>query len=206
MAYVITLEPEKRLYDKIVKLKNLSKNIAGNQLYLGDEPHLTLYAGNLQGLTAIKAELESLSKQLKKEKVEIKGWFVFKDDTITKKNTLVCELDNKSIGRLRDIQMKVVFVLRKYRKKEGLKRYESSYETLGTIEQENIRKYGFPFVGNIWKPHFSIASFEKNVFDKIWGKMDKLCPKGNYDIVSMNIYSLYEKRWSMKLVKKFEFD
>ena len=124
MVYVVTLEPGKKLHEEIISIKNKVKSIVGDQLYLKHNPHLTLYVGNFDGLDNFSDELDAYAAGIKNNDVKITGWFVFKDDVITKKNTLVCELSDNSISNLKSVQQEVVDIMNKYRGKQLLKRYE----------------------------------------------------------------------------------
>ena len=217
-AYVITLEPEFELFSKIKELKSIARELVGKQLYLDDEPHLTLYIGEFNEFNNWDKEFSELVKRIKdnyitinKEnnkaiKIEIRGWQVFASDKVTNKNTLVCQLGDINIPTLRKIQEDVIICLNKYRKPDMLKRYKQAYENMDEILKENLNNYGYPFVGKIWDPHFGIASFDKRAFDSIWYKLKEKRPKGFYTISAINIYELNQDTEELNLIKKYQLN
>ena len=71
-----------------------------------------------------------------------------------------------------------------------LQRYINTYDSLPAQFRKSLEKYGYPFVGNIWKPHISIASFEKEALKKVWSAVKELCPNGEYYPDTLVVYKL----------------
>jgi hypothetical protein len=188
-TYVFAIRPEKELFEKIIKIKSIARRIAGNQLYLDDEPHITIYVAMLKETGEWIGELKNaLSGKLAKETFTVNGWHVFENDAITGFDTLVCEISGrKSLG---DIQMTVVSELEGFRDKSIPERYLKTPTTLPKEFRKSIDKHGYPFVGDIWKPHISIASFEKKDLIKVWPSIKDLCPREQYCPDSLVIYEL----------------
>ncbi len=67
-----------------------------------------------------------------------------------------------------------------------------------------IPKYGFPFVGDMWRAHFTIASFEKDVFTEAWQQLGKLAPPTTTRINKLVLQAIQPdcvellKEWSIK--------
>lgn len=206
-VYVITLEPDSILRKKILKIKKGAKMLVGRQHYLTDEPHLTLYVGKFKHISLFDKGLKLLVKGTKKlsNPITIKGWTVFKKDILTKRSTLVCGIGKKDTANLRKTQKKIIYFMQDYQQKGLIKRYQKIYSILKGDEKKSIKKYGFPFVGRIWKPHLTIASFDKQSFDIIWKRFKNSCPKGTYGVVSLNVYALNERVGNIKLAKRYRF-
>lgn len=197
-TYVITLIPEKKLCNIILNLKNKAKKIVGNQLYIDDLPHITLYIINVKESFFDDFE-EKIS--LKKFNIYISGWLNFLNDPITKKNTITFRIKkNKEI----DKYQKDIINLFDNIKKNVSKRYKKMYPSLNKEFKNNIELYGYPFIGNIWKPHISIASFDKESFNKIYDNFKKIDINGSYYIDSLNIYKLDENKNKLKLLKRIK--
>lgn len=206
VIYVIALQPDNALFNNIKRLKSEAKKLVGDQAYLNDAPHLTLYLGYFDNFFGFDKELNLATKKINgylKKGIRIDGWVIFKDDVITKKQTLVCSITEEASGRLKEVQKIVVSIMKKYRKNIILKRYVQAYSGLGDIEKKNLDEYGFPFVGDIWKPHINIASFDKKAFAEVWENFKNECPKGGYNIDSLNIYKLDENEEKLRLIKKY---
>lgn len=207
VIYVITLEPVKILSKKIKDIKTKVKVLVGDQLYLRDKPHLTLYLGDFKDIIKWGKRFGTLIKSIKKEickiQIEISGWIIFKRDIMTGKCTLACNIAKRDIDILKTTQKKVIDFLKSYRSKKLVRRYKNVYVRFTNVERQNLERCGFPFVGKSWKPHFTIASLEKKTFNDVWAKIKNLCPKGYYNISSVNIYSLEGKEESMNLIKRY---
>ena len=187
MDIVIALIPEKELYDKIVEIKKTAKQLSEKHQYIDDNPHLTLYVGKLKGIPKIRDVFDI--------QFSIIDWVIFERDAITGKTTLACKLDEESVRVLREFQEKIINNLSKL--SEGiLDRYGGI--VLEEKERKNLEKFGFPYVGEIWVPHFTIASFSD--FDKVWEKSKSECPRGRYKFSSLNIYELENEK--LKLLKE----
>lgn len=207
VVYVITLEPEKRLKKEITRIKDEVRHLVGDQLYLLDEPHLTLYIGQFGNVRVFEEAFEKLVETLrakpKRVNLEIVGWASFKDDSITGRDTLVCDFAKKHIPALQEIQMEIVTCLSRFRRPGLIRRYQSVYDRLGPGERENLDNFGYPFVGEIWKPHFSIASFDKKAFSIAYRAFKDNCPVGCYRASSINLYALDEATERLELIKRW---
>jgi hypothetical protein len=206
MAYVITLEPENKLKSKILSIKRAAKKAVGEQLYIDDVPHISVYLGNFNELNSLKAELSKLASKMKKLKISIDNFFVFENDLVTKKDTFVYTFKDQDKKLLSKVQDKVVKILNPFRTKEILERYQKENESFSSIFKENIDKYGFPFVGNIWIPHMTIASFDKERLNKIKEMLIKSAPKGSFYLDSLVLYEIRGKNEKLYIKKKYRLE
>lgn len=198
MCYVITINPEPILFKKILAIKNAIKKEFGKQLYLDDDPHCTLYICKLNDETIFNDFYKKFQNlNVENFKINISDWLIFEKDPITFKKVLGCKLNNP---KLNNLQLEIVNFFQKYRKKEVIQRYKN-VNFSGELKN-NLDKYGFPFVGEIWIPHISIGSFDEVVFDKIWQKFKGEYPKGDYYMNSIVIYKLNELNNKLTKIKE----
>ena len=182
-------EPDRELAEFIIDCKKLAREIAGEQKYLNDFPHLTLYVGNFNYGERMFEELDSKLTMTTGE-IKLEGWNTFLNDPVTSGHTIVIEVASTGLKFLRNIQMDVVRTANKYRSAKLLKRYENNESY--TIEmKESLNKYGFPFVGDIWCPHFTIASFEKDVYEKVWEKLRLRRPPETVKIEKLKLSNIH---------------
>ena len=208
--YVIALEPGRKLSGKIRSIKKKAKRITGPQKYLADAPHCTLMVVNSGRAAEIKEELakacaDLIAPGLDKIELGIRGWFVFSDDVITGNETLVAELERRSQAELAKIQEKTVIRMSRLRSPGLPERYAKARPGLPKDMRESLKKFGYPFVGRGWKPHMTIASFDKPAFAGVWKALKDSCPKGRFKFGSAAIYRLGKdekltlvKRWPLK--------
>ena len=204
-VYVFVLEPEKKLSRMIKAFKEEALAKVGNQLYLKDAPHSTLYISNFKQIDEWHDEFCSLIEEIKKEespiKISFKGWHTFEDDPITKKDTLACEIRNNK--QLFAVQKKLILFLKKYRNKGLIERYERIYKNAPKDIKDNLDKYGYPFAGKIWRPHISIASFDKASLNELLKHPLGELPRKSYKIEFISIYELDEKDDKLSLVRRY---
>lgn len=204
--YSIFLEPNEVLSKKIREIKKEVKSLVGNQLYLKDKPHLTLHHADFKNISEWEGEFEQMIRKIKenlsKIQIRISGWTIFKNNA-TKQHTLSCKIDEKDTESLKKIQVPVADFFNKYRNPVIIQRYKELYPELSLTERQNLEKYGFPFIGDIFKPHLSIATFEENAFNKAWINLKDSCPKGSYEVSSLSIYSFESNDKDMEQVKKY---
>lgn len=191
-TYVVAIQPEDKLFKKIKKIKQQVKNIVGDQDYLRDDPHLTLYIGEFTNFRKWDNEFTEFVKELKVIKSELAGWYIFDKDPITGKKTICVEIIKDK--KLSEIQKKIIKLLSSYRKNNIPQRYKKVYTNLKPIFKKNIDKFGFPFVGSIWIPHLNVASFTNNAFDDVWEFLKSKKLTGEYILQKIVIYELKQEK------------
>ncbi|MGF3555028.1 MAG: hypothetical protein ACQXXF_07175 [Thermoplasmatota archaeon] len=166
--YFIALVPEKKFYSKINSIKNLILKKFGNQQYLLDPPHLTLFVGRTKNLEPIKKEIENM--KFKKTLIKIKNLSFFRTDKITKKQTIAFFLSRESEKKLREMQLNVILKIARYN--SGI---VDRYKNINFSKKEfgNLKNFGYPFVGKNWTPHITICSADKNVSSQILSLVNK---------------------------------
>ena len=154
MKIAIFIEPNYKLNINILYWKKIIKKDIGNQIYLNHPPHLTLFTLNIKKLTCTNfLNIKKLIGQYKSFKIKIKEASSFTNDPITKGQTLHYSL-NKNI-KLQVLQKKLLHLFKDFRL-AGLKKND-----LKGAMKTNYKKYGYPFCGKNWVPHFTIASIKK---------------------------------------------
>lgn len=201
--YVFTLEPEKNLYEKILSIKDLAREKVGEQQYLKDEPHLTLYVSNLDDIKKWDDGLAKIVENYKDISIDIDRWHLFIDDPITHKDTITINIEKSSTIILHNLQDILINELVKFKKDELLNRYKNSYNNMNEEFKNNVDYCGYPFAGKIWLPHFGIASFDKDSFNIFWPLVKDSCPIGNYFAKAINVYELNELDDSLKKIKSY---
>lgn len=181
--YVVTLTPDEDAMEEVTKLKSRLHDLVGHQQYLDDEPHVTLYVGDLSIDPGNGLDLPRLSRTT----FEIIGWEVFRDDTVTGNHTLVCKIRSRGINKY---QKKVAATLESFRERPMIERFEKVYDDFDERRQENLTEYGYPFIGEGWKPHLTVSSIDPSDFQKVWKELEDEAPIGEYEFVSVKVYEL----------------
>ena len=188
--------PENDLSNNIEFIKTYFGSKSKINKYLDHLVHSSIYVFNTEliEINDIIKEFENLQNTLIPITSKITKWIVFGDDILTGLNTLCLEVE--LTNELKNLQYDIVNTLFKFHSNE----FQNSFE--GDLKISND-KYGYPFVGEHWIPHFTIGSMEIET-KKILEDSDGLFqfPK---DIVINNL-SLYKIEGdSHSLIKKIRF-
>lgn len=198
--YFIAFCPEKKLCDLINKQKGIIRKLAGEQTYLSHPPHTTVIVFTTNNLRSIETVLERTAHGFDKIPIKIGSFHVFYDDPFTKGHTITYSLGRDSINAMKDAQIKIVSAIDGFNTRRALPKNSEAYGKLGVIEKANVDRYGFPFIGDNWMPHLTLASIDKNKFDKLFEtlKMNQI----NGDFFLDNL-ALYKTGNPPSLIRKF---
>jgi len=166
-VYVIALEPDASFAQWVLQRKEQVRHLAGPQRYLDHPPHLTLYVAAFRDLDP-RPRTAELSVALGAPRAVIDRWHVFPADQLTGGHTLVCDVPDECRAALEDVQRHVVDRLAPHRDRETCRRrYATAWERLSPAERDNVERFGFPFVGPIWRAHVTIASIRPEDWDRV---------------------------------------
>tara|TARA_B100000029_G_scaffold507570_1_gene592484 strand:- start:670 stop:1266 length:597 start_codon:yes stop_codon:yes gene_type:complete len=183
MNIALFILPNESLNKEIILWKQKASIIKLQQMYNNHPPHMTIINLNINSLSNVIQELTKLFSTIKKFKIEVNKSDVFYNDTATNGgHTLYFK--SKPNDSLYSLQLKIAEKLIQYKIKSDSK---YNFNKINLIN--NYNKYGFPFIGNVWIPHFTITSIQthqKNIFIEKF-----LSYKINYSI-NVNKISLWE--------------
>jgi len=150
----ILLEPNNPLKNIIInwKKKLKRKNIKGK--FINHPPHSTIFFANIRNKKKLFLIIEKTIKEFKKFKIIVNRTDVFKNDLFTNRDTIY--LNIKKNRKLLLLQKKIAFNLRSLVEKKS--KNKKSLKFKNKLLDRSQKKYGFPFVGNHWIPHFTIGS------------------------------------------------
>jgi 2'-5' RNA ligase len=151
------IEFDNLITKKILSQKKNVKKKFGDQTYLDHPVHLTLFTLKIQKVSDLKMiYLKEKKKTNKPFLIEIKSPDIFIDDPLTKGHTIYYRI--KKSKTIKEIQLTH---LKKINKKIKVFKNDINFFN-NPILDRNYKKYGFPFVGDVWIPHITIASL-KNI-------------------------------------------
>jgi len=197
--YFFALLPEKRLTDLIYNQKNFIRELSGEQIYLSEPPHITLYVLTVKN-KRIFSKLEELTSGMNIPPISLKDFNIFYNDLQTRGNTITYSLDEESAGSMRKIQSTLINTFSPFNTKELFSKPEI-YDKMTPLEKENTDNYGFPFVGKNWIPHLTLASINKQDFSRVWKEIRKKQIKGKFLIESLGLYNTGAN--PLKLIRGF---
>ena len=161
MSLAVFILPKEPFTSELLFWKNKIKKNFPKEPYANHPPHLTLI--NLDCIDESEAikKLSSFSKKLGSIKIEVNSRNVFLNDAFTGGDTIYFGL--KQSNSLMKLQILIADSLVPIKKNINL---NNSFKNDSLLFRSN-KKYGFPYVGDHWIPHFTVASLIDNKRKKI---------------------------------------
>ena len=152
MSFAIFILPEGGLITELVRWKERVKNELPDQPYTAHPPHLTLINMEVRNEEDGIDAVIPFSGSLDPFQISVNRTDVFWSDNVTGGHTIFFGIEkNESLYAL---QQSLADALLKVKKNSLLTNYNTDNKQLF----ESYNKYGFPFVGDHWIPHFSVSS------------------------------------------------
>ncbi|MCG6154653.1 DUF1045 domain-containing protein [Rubinisphaera margarita] len=198
----LALEPDETLSKSVIARKQQVRDLVGEQQFLADPPHSTLYLARYRNTGPLVSCAAHLAQSLVAPEAQLAGWHLFTDDNLTGKHTLVCGLTEASKQQLRDVQQRVVEGMAPLRDRAGTRaRYDSAWARLTPQECDSIEEWGFPYVGDILQPHVTIASIDQQTWPIVWEELRSFAPLGPVVFPALCLFALDGER--PVLLKRF---
>lgn len=196
--YAIFIEPQAELREEILLTKNLVELNLPGQKYCNHPPHCTVIFGAYEEphcwINALQVVAESFSPFL----LTTEGYYVFYNDRLAGGgHTLVIKAALSPL--LSQLQISVSEILSRH-KIEALS--ISKHPDNDPISL-SLARYGFPFVGNHWVPHFSIASLKIRRNAKILRQIVVRPQRYSFQVDELSVWKVdednHEKMYSVRL-------
>ncbi len=189
----IALQPDPRLTERLFGYKQRTHALVGPQLFLEDPPHLTVYLALYPTQTTLLAHLEPLARQLPTLLTRILGWHVFQSDPLTGNHTLVCAIHPDDQQTLRGVQQQIVEVVAPRRDVSATRdRFGTRLQQLSVSQQAAIAAVGFPYFGEGWIPHFTVASIRPDDWEQVFDELQDDPPHGEFYCPALVEYLLVD--------------
>ncbi|MDA0323529.1 MAG: 2'-5' RNA ligase family protein [Verrucomicrobia bacterium] len=157
IRYAVFMEPGGPLRDFVVDEKRRVEECLPGQTYCAHPPHGTLIVASCEQGADLESALQRALRDVQALDVKTTGMHPFYDDAMAGGgHTVVVKAGlSPSLGAL---QFAVAEALRPFL-------VETENDPAQAIDwagpfRESLDRYGFPFVGPHWMPHFSIASLK----------------------------------------------
>jgi 2'-5' RNA ligase len=187
----VALKPEPALFAVVQRYKDRTRSLAGDQLYLSDPPHLTVYLAVFPPEFRAASVLSAVMSR-PAPRVRIVGWHSWLGDALTGRNTLVCDIHPDDKAELRKFQTVVVSALAPHRDVVATEaRFAGRLSALTPEQRDNVRHFGFPYLGDGWQPHVSIASIDPAHWPAVWSEFEPQPPSGAFTMPVLDEYELH---------------
>jgi 2'-5' RNA ligase len=187
----LSLDPDPTIGALVLRHKHEVRALVGNQLYLNDPPHVTLYLALFSSRRKVIDLATELVENLTPPEVTISGWHVFERDQLTGNQTLVFQFSPVCIAQLQAVQQSALRCLGPERDRRATEaRYASRLEALSPVEQRSIQEFGFPFTGKQWHPHLTIASIQPTAWQRVADCLLSETPRAKGQFDSLTVFEL----------------
>jgi 2'-5' RNA ligase len=152
--FAVFIEPDYRLKKFIKVLKKKIYTNYNNSFFLNHPPHSTIFYSDLKNNKLALSNILKIFKRKMNIKIICKVYSSFTDTPIKGQSTLFIKIKkNKELSKL---QLDLANNLSNYVKKEYLIKNKNKFKQ--KYLKSSFLKYGFPYVGRHWIPHFTIGS------------------------------------------------
>lgn len=187
----LALEPDEKLTSLVLGHKRKVRELVGEQQFLNDPPHSTLYLASYSDTDALASQVAQITDHLSLPVMDLVGWHVFPHDHLTGKDTLVCSFTEASKQEIRKLQRQVIEVASPLRDVANTRaRYDDAWDRLSAEECDSIENWGFPYIGGILQPHVTIASIAQQAWPTVWKELESLSPSGQVGFPAICLYAL----------------
>ena len=152
MSLAIFILPKGDLRSELVRWKERVKDELPNQPYATHPPHMTLINLEVRNEEEGIATVLAFSSSIDPFQISVKRTDVFWDDVATGGHTLFFGIEKNDA--LFALQQLVADALLGCKKNGPV----PDYSTKSKQFLKSYYRYGFPFVGDHWIPHFSVSS------------------------------------------------
>lgn len=199
----VAFEPDEATARQVDVYKDRVRELVGDQLYLSDPPHMTLYLAMYGDADQMIDSARKCAQQIAAPQFAVSGWHTFYGDPLTGRNTLVLDFSEADRRRLRQTQVEIVSALATNRDAVAtLERFRSRWSSLSRGEQEACCRWGFPYVGDGWHPHLTIASIDPHDWHAIESTLLRETPKGVVRCRRLQVFQLVNN--DPQLIESFE--
>lgn len=152
MSLAIFILPEESFANEIILWKERVESKLPKQPYTVHPPHMTFLNLEVRNEDDGIAAISSLSDSINPFEIIVNRTNVFWDDPSTGGHTIFFGIEKND--NLFALQKLLANALKEIKKRVALPNYLKGSEQL----VKSYNKYGFPFVGDHWIPHFSVSS------------------------------------------------
>jgi hypothetical protein len=187
----VALKPDDRLRGLVQGYKDRARELIGDQLYLDDPPHLTVYLACYPEPVRLAPLLRAVAAETSPPRVRLVGWHAFENDALTGRHTLTCAIHPDDKQALRAFQARVVAAVAAHRDRAATEaRFAGRFAHLTAGQRRNVVEFGFPYVGDGWEPHFTVASIDPAKWDDLLAEFRPRPPGGPFFCSALEEYQL----------------
>jgi len=191
-ALLVGINPPKKLNDKICRYKSEVKKLCGYQDEVDVPPHITFVVNNFSNLNSMDRILKGLVHDFSPFVVEVDGMGYFPQ---MRKRALYARVIKTPI--LEKLQRRIVIDTTKLSQgcllQEYMRMHNPDFKYISE-EAENVNKYGYPYIGEIWQPHVTVAILDESCFESVGRKLLSENIKDRFELEYVTCYT-YDNNW-----------
>ncbi len=194
----VALHPAPALDRLIQGYKDRTAALVGDQLFLEDPPHSTVYLAHFPPGADPAAALAPLADR-PPPRVRLTGWAAFENDPLTARHTLIAAIHPDDKAALRELQAEVVRLVAPLRDAAATERhFRGRWQHLSEPQRAAVVDHGFPYLFAGWEPHFTVASIAPAAWAELRRHLDADPPHGEFACDSLRHYDLADGRPTLR--------
>lgn len=161
MSLAVFLKPNDALNREICRWKKIVNKKFNNSYYCNHPPHSTLINVDVENYNLAIEDIKKTVNMYKSFEIIVDDKNVFWDDMLTGGHTIYFEIKKNS--NLHILQKMIAKSL----KDHVIRKPASSHIRNDEKLHYSYKNYGFPFIGEHWLPHFTVASIKTSKNDSL---------------------------------------
>ena len=196
MSFAVFITPCGPLKTELLSWKEKIRKEYINQPYLNHPPHMTLINTEVISVETALNTIQKFDNSIKSFPISVKTTDVFWNDTATNGHTLFFKVEYDKT--LFEIQKSLANLIRPIKKKIRPPKNLTDNKLL----LDSFEKYGFPFVGDHWIPHFTVASVLKEKTEPVIKSFLSNSKKYNFMVRELSLWCVeHDQHTQLGIVK-----
>jgi len=193
-ALLIGIDPPKEVKNEIYRLKKRVIDTSCYQQQANEHPHCTFVVNNFTSVDEVDEALKEVAGAFSPFDIDVNGVAYFPPE---QSGTYMTYAKVTKSKKLEDLQRRVVVDTSRFRQgcllQEYLKRNVPGYK-YKPGELDNIKKYGFLYVGENWSPHISVAILDPEAFEKVGEELIRTDLRYAFPLKAVTLFT-YKDKW-----------
>lgn len=187
------MSPSRELRQELLRTKQYVKSRLGFQLQTDEPPHCTFCLGEYTNLSQVEHVLERITATYTPIIIDTLDIGTFSIDS----HYTTIFVGIKRRGSLTELQKRTAESLFQYMKGGLLSSYMNLHHpkhSFSKQEKDDIKNYGYPYIGTNWKPHFTIATIPNSHLKSTLKDIKSKHKNYSFFLKGLSLFS-YKKRW-----------
>lgn len=196
MTFAVFIEPKGELRKEILDWKKKISNFLPDQPYCSHPPHCTLLNTKVRNEDKALSKMDEIVPYITPFKLKIKEVGIFWEDFATGGHTLFLRISTNK--KLHNLQLKIAKTFIDLIDSTNVPQFVKN----NTILRTSFKNYGFPFVGEHWLPHLTLASLRIEKSHSLISEFQSWEPKYTLNVNELSCWHVSDEKHT--LLRKYK--